>query len=62
MTTNEQLKQKLESVANTIRTVLLVERNITPMSKTALHEQVEEIDAMSDEWAYEEESEENEDG
>ena len=50
--TNEELKQKLESVANTIRTVLLMERGITPMSKTALHEQVKEIDAMSTKWAY----------
>ena len=50
--TNEELKQKLESVASTIRTVLLMERGITPMTKTALHEQVEEIDAMSAEWAY----------
>lgn len=50
--TNEELKVKLEAVANTIRTVLMLERGITPMSKSALHEQVEEIDAMSAKWAY----------
>ena len=50
---SEELKQKLESLANTIRTVLLVEQSMSPMSKTVLREQVEEIDALSAEWAYE---------
>lgn len=48
----EQLKQKLESVANAVRTALLIEQNISTMTRSVLQDIVSEIDAMSEDWAY----------
>lgn len=42
----EQLKQKLESVANVLRTALLVERNISTMTRDVLRDTVAEVDTM----------------